>query len=136
MRTCFHNPSEFTPALWKDNSYNLKKKMSWNDNLQNNCPEQKFAKKMSGTTIPKNMARTTTDKKKDGQDNNLQKKLYRTTIYKKKSARTKVCRKRCPEHQFVKSWTERLFEKNKLSRTTVCRICKKNDLSQLFVKAV
>ena len=103
--------------------------MSWNDNLQNNCLEQKFAKKMSGTTIPKNMARTTTDKKKDGQDNNLQKKLYRTTIYKKKSARTKVCRKRCPEHQFVKSWTERLFAKNKLSRTTVCRICKKNDLS-------
>ena len=126
-----NNPSEFTAVVWKDNSYNLKK-MTWNDNLQNNCLEQQFAKKMSGTTIPKSMA----------------KELPRTTIYKqkkysaerhlqkKKLARMKVCRKRCPEHQFEKSCTERLFAKNKLSRTTVCRICKKNDLSQLFAKAV
>ena len=88
--------------------------MSWNDNLQNNRLEQQFSKKMSGTTIPKSMAKTTTDRKK----------LPRTTIYKqkkysaerhlqkKKLARTKVCRKGCPEYQIAKSWTEQLFAKN------------------------
>ena len=133
MRTCFLNPSEFTSAVWKDNSYNLKK-MSWNDNLQNNCLEKQFAKKMSGTTIPKNMARTTTDKKKVGQDNNLQKKLYRTTIYKKKSARTKVCRKRCPEHQFEKSCTERLFAKTSCHEQQYAEFAKKMTCHNYLLK--
>ena len=84
--------------------------MSWNDNLQNNCLEQQFAKKMSGTTIPKNMARTTTDKKKVGQDNNLQKKLYRTTIYKKKVGQNESLQKKVSITPICK----------KLYRTIIC----------------
>ena len=71
MRTCFHNPSEFTSAVWKDNSYNKKKK---------NSLDRQFAKWLSGTTICKMI---------DVWNNKLPKKLSGTTIYKKKKlART------------------------------------------------
>ena len=100
--------------------------MSWNDNLQNNCLELQFAKKMSGTTIPKNMARTTTDKKKVGQDNNLQTKLYRTTIYKKKVGQNESLQKKVSRTPICK----------KLDRTIICekQVVKNNTLQNLQKK--
>ena len=113
MRTCFLNPSEFTAVVWKDNSYNLKK-MSWNDNLQNNRLEQQFSKKMSGTTIPKSMAKTTTDRKK----------LPRTTIYKQKKYSAE-------RHLQKKSWPERKFAEKGVQNTNLKKVVQNDYLRKI-----
>ena len=93
---------------------------------------------MSGTTIPNNMAKTTTDKKK----------LPRTTIYKqnKYSAERHLQKKIWPERKFAEKGVQNTNLKkvvqNDYLRKTSCQeqqyaeFGKKNDLSQLFAKAV
>ena len=79
----------------------------WNNNLQKRCPEQQFPKIWPERPLTKKAWSERKFAEKGVHNTNLQKAVQNNYL-----------------------------RKNKLSRTTVCRICKKNDLSQLFVKAV